>query len=83
MPKPNALTQALSQPAANVVELPMKAAAARSREGRVLVGGHFAPQVQTQLKIMAAEERTTAQALLAEALNMLFAKRGKPEIADF
>jgi hypothetical protein len=48
----------------------------------VLVGGHFAPEVQTALKVIAAEERTTMQALLAEAINTVFAKRHKPEIAD-
>jgi len=48
----------------------------------VLIGGHFAPEVQTALKIIAAEERTTMQALLAEAINMVFAKRRKPEIAE-
>jgi hypothetical protein len=56
--------------------------AAPSRSGRVLVGGHFAPEVQTALKIVAAEERTTVQALLAEGINAVFAKRRKPEIAD-
>jgi hypothetical protein len=49
----------------------------------VLVGGHFAPEVQTALKIIAAQERTTIQALLAEGINTVFAKRGKPEIAEF
>jgi len=53
-----------------------------SRTGRVLVGGHFAPEVQTALKVIAAEERTTMQSLLAEAINTVFAKRHKPEIAD-
>jgi hypothetical protein len=47
----------------------------------VVVAGHFPPEVQTQLKIMAAEERTTVQALLGEALDLLFAKRRKPQIA--
>jgi hypothetical protein len=31
--------------------------------------------------MIAAEEETTIQELMAEALNDLFAKRGKPEIA--
>ncbi len=44
--------------------------------------GLFAPEVQTALKIIAAEERTTMQALLAEAINAVFAKRHKPEIAE-
>jgi hypothetical protein len=57
--------------------------AAPSRAGRVLIGGHFAPEVQTALKIVAAQERTTLQDLLTEAINMVLAKRGKPEIAGF
>lgn len=34
-----------------------------------------------QLRVMAAEGDTTQQALMREALNMLFAKYGKPPIA--
>lgn len=56
--------------------------AAPSRVGRVLLGGHFAPEVQVALKVIAAEERTTVQALLAEGINAVFAKRHKPEIAE-
>jgi len=89
MPKPNPLTQGLEQQtparvstsaAARPVVAPK--AVAPSRSGRVLIGGHFAPEVQTALKIIAAEERTTVQALLAEAINTVFAKRRKPEIAE-
>lgn len=58
-----------------------KVPVAPSRTGRVLVAAHFAPEVQRQLKILAAEQTTTVQALLAEALNMLFARHHKPEIA--
>jgi hypothetical protein len=91
MPKPNPLTQGLEQRApvrivATSAAQPAKTAgpsAVPSRSGRVLVGGHYAPEVQTALKIIAAEERTTVQALLAEGINMLFAKRHKPEIAEF
>jgi hypothetical protein len=32
--------------------------------------------------VIAAEERTTVQALLAEGINTVFAKRRKPEIAQ-
>ena len=93
MPKPNPLSQGLNQQAsatrpvmtvsASVLEerAPRKSSPP-SRTGRVLIGGHFAPEVQTALKIIAAEERTTMQALLAEAINLVFAKRHKPEIAD-
>lgn len=90
MPKPNPLTQGLEQRAPVVVATPApqpvsaaRPAAVPSRSGRVLVGGHYAPEVQTALKIIAAEERTTVQALLAEGINTVFAKRGKPEIAEF
>lgn len=46
----------------------------------VLVGGHFPPAVLKQLRIIAAEEETTNQALLEEALNLLFVKKGKGKI---
>jgi hypothetical protein len=90
MPKPNPLTQGLEQRSSSVVPSapqPVRAAgrptAVPSRAGRVLIGGHYAPEVQTALKIIAAEERTTVQALLAEGINTVFAKRHKPEIAEF
>jgi hypothetical protein len=91
MPKPNPLTQGLEQQPASLrnktshrpSSRPTPArAAAPSRSGRVLVGGHFAPEVQTALKVIAAEERSTVQALLAEGINTVFAKRHKPEIAE-
>jgi hypothetical protein len=88
MPKPNPLTQGLEQQsppvrASNIKqqERTQLKAVPSSRIGRVLIGGHFAPEVQTALKVIAAEERTTIQALLAEAINTVFAKRHKPEIA--
>ena len=44
------------------------------------VTGYFPPEVKKQLRMLAAERDTTIQALLAEAMNDLFAKYGKPEI---
>ena len=89
MPKPNPLTQGLEkqpqQTRGRSVSKPSRPPAkgsAPSRRGRVLVGAHFAPEVQTALKIIAAEERITMQALLAEGINTVFAKRHKPEIAE-
>ena len=52
-----------------------------SREGKSNVTGYFPPAVKKQLRILAADRDTTIQDLLAEALNDLFAKYGKPEIA--
>ena len=51
------------------------------RDGKSNVTGYFPPEVKKQLRILAAERSTTIQDLLAEALNDLFAKHGKPEIA--
>ena len=42
-----------------------------SRDGRRFLGGHFAPNVVRQMKMLAAEEDTTTQALLEEALDLL------------
>ncbi len=97
MAKPNPLAQGLNQISSRgarapaVVAEPVEPAApveprstskkAPSRGGRVLVGGFFSPEVQTALKMVAAEERTTLQALLTEGINTVFAKRGRPEIA--
>lgn len=51
-----------------------------SREGRRLIAGHFEPKVAKELKMLAVEEETTVQALLGEALQLLFVKRGKEAI---
>jgi len=53
-----------------------------SREGQRLIAGHFAPKVAKQLKLLAAEEDTTVQALLEEALNLLFVKKGQGTIQN-
>ncbi|MCY4243246.1 MAG: hypothetical protein OXD36_16075 [Rhodobacter sp.] len=53
-----------------------------SRVGTRLVAGHFDPKVARQLRIIAAEEDTTVQALLEEALDLLFAKKGRAHIRD-
>ena len=51
-----------------------------SRTGKRLIGGHFPPEVAKHLKILAAEEETSIQALLEEALDLLFVKKGKGHI---
>lgn len=51
------------------------------RVGKTNVTGYFPKEVKMQLRLLAAERETTIQTLLAEALNGLFAKYGKPEIA--
>jgi hypothetical protein len=51
------------------------------RAAKVNVTGYFPPGVKKQLRLMSAEQDKTIQQLLAEALNDVFAKYGKPEIA--
>ena len=89
MAKQNPLSQGLNQLSRRLepevretaTAFPRKGKSTPSRDGRVLVGGFFAPEVQTALKVTAAQERTTLQELLTEAINTVFAKRGLPEIA--
>jgi hypothetical protein len=91
MPRPNPLTEGLKQSrkaeqpeppaAAPAVVASSARAVPPSRVGRVLIGGHFAPEVQTALKVLAAEERSTVQALIAEGIDAVLARRHKPQIA--
>ena len=65
-------------PAPSVALTPTPAKPAQAgRQGTKLIGGHFAPEVSTQLRILAAEEGTTVQSLLGEALDDLFVKKGR------
>jgi hypothetical protein len=48
-----------------------------SRQNTRLIGGHFPPEVSRQLRILAAEEDTTVQALLEEAISLLLAKKAR------
>ena len=52
-----------------------------SRKGRKTIAGHFEVEVWKQLHTIALEEDTSLQALLCEGINLVFAARGKPEIA--
>lgn len=52
-----------------------------SRAGAVQIAAFYPAEVRTQLKILAAEQGRDQQDLLAEAMNLIFAKYGKAEIA--
>jgi hypothetical protein len=54
---------------------------APSRRGKKTIAGHFDPAVSRQLRELALAEESSVQELLREALNDLFAKRGRPPIA--
>lgn len=52
-----------------------------SRQGKKALTGYFDPEVIKQLKVLAAAEDKTMQSLMAEAINELFKKYGRPHIA--
>jgi hypothetical protein len=54
---------------------------APSRIGRRQIAGFFSPETAKQLRRLACERDTTIQSLLAESLNDLFSKHGKPPLA--
>lgn len=90
MPKPNPLMQGLEQQTSlakkkQILAEPEETNSQKrppSRQGKVLISGFFAPEVQENLKIIAAKERTTVQGLLSEGINAVLAKRGAPQIAS-
>jgi hypothetical protein len=86
--KPNPLMAGLEQFDRNSAPPPPVLAPPRvtagkppSRQGAVQIAGFFPEDVRAQLKVTAAEQRRDVQDMLAEALNLIFAKYGKPEIA--
>lgn len=52
------------------------------RDGKRFVGAHFHPEVARQLKVLAAEDGTTIQDLLEQAVDLLFVKSGRTKIAE-
>lgn len=52
-----------------------------SRRAAKHIGGYFDPAVSKQLRAIALEEDSSVQALLAEAIDLLFQSRRKPTIA--
>jgi len=57
------------------------AALAPSREGKINVSAYFPPEVKASLRLVQAKRGGKVQDLLAEALNLLFAKYNVPETA--
>ncbi|NOY71635.1 MAG: hypothetical protein GXP14_04550 [Gammaproteobacteria bacterium] len=79
--KKTTLNDALSRATKNTKARKTGATTSSTREGKRLIAGHFDPVTSKQLKRIALDEDTSVQALLREALNDLFEKRGKKRIA--
>ena len=52
------------------------------REGKKVIMGHFPKKIHQQLKLLSVEQETDIQALLGEALDLIFEKYDKPTIAQ-
>ena len=59
----------------NAGSAPNRRPAAVSRQGRKHVGAYIDPAVARQLRVIAASEDTSTQALIEEAIAMLFQSR--------
>jgi hypothetical protein len=92
MKKPSALANALRDSGATVAASPVHQAAvqppeeqgrgpAATRRDTKPITVHYPPTVRQQLKIMSGETGRTMEDLVAEGLNLLFARHRKPEIA--
>jgi antitoxin-like ribbon-helix-helix protein len=71
----------MERPEASVSQPPDNPHYRPGRAGKANVTGYFPPAVKKQLRLLSAEHDKTIQRLLGEALNDLFAKYGRPEIA--
>ncbi|MEE7442635.1 ribbon-helix-helix domain-containing protein [Methylobacterium oryzae] len=67
--------------AETLVEETPRSKRAPSREKKVVIAAYFEPEVRKQFALLSVMEDSTQSAMLAEALNLLFEKYGKPPIA--
>ena len=73
---PAASTSPATAPAATATD-PTPKAARQDRAGKIMVGGHFSAELSRAVKVLAAEQGTTVQALVGEALDLLLRHHGK------
>jgi antitoxin-like ribbon-helix-helix protein len=77
---PDEVAERLAQKS-GVAPKPANGRAKRGRENLKPIMSWHDPAVRTQLKLLAVETDATEQKLMQQALNLLFAKYGKPPIA--
>jgi hypothetical protein len=80
LPEPTRTPTLRTQPEAR--QLPRVAFDRLSRRNTKLIGGHFSPELARQLRILAAEEDTTIQGLLEEAIQLLLAKKARGKLGS-
>jgi hypothetical protein len=77
---PPVVRRRAERPPKAVDEQPPRLFERPSRQNTRLIGGHFPPELGRQLRIIAAEEDTTVQALLEEAIDLLLAKKARDRV---
>ena len=80
--KPKAQSAAIAEATPQAAAEPISPHARPSRKSTKHVGGYFDPAVSKQLREIALAEDSSVQALLAEAIDMIFQSRRKPTIAQ-
>jgi hypothetical protein len=55
---------------------PKTSTRAKAREGKKAIVGYYSPEMSQQLQALAYREERTMQAMLGDALNLLFAQHG-------
>ena len=83
LPEPANPAPAVATPRRPGARSVAKAAPGRSsRQNTKLIGGHFRPELARQLRMLAAEEDTTIQALLEEAIQLLLTMKARAELGS-
>jgi hypothetical protein len=77
---PDVLAERLAQKS-GVAPMPAAGRTKRGRENLKPIMTWHDPAVRQQLKLIAVEKDLTEQKLMQEALNLLFERHGKPQIA--
>jgi hypothetical protein len=80
MSKFGAMKQQRAEKAGAIGDSPDQATVAtraQTRQGKKAVSAYFSPEVSRGLNMLAAEQGTTLQALLGEAIDLLMRQHGK------
>ena len=79
---PTAVATLAPAPSTAADATPPPKAARQDRAGKKMVGGHYSTELSRALNILAAEQETTVQALVGEALDLLFRHYGKHPMGE-
>jgi len=81
-PARSTATPTVSVPDTSLAAEPLSKAGRQDRAGKKMVGGHFSTDLSRAVNILAAEQGTTVQALVGEALDLLMRHYGKHPLGE-